>query len=203
MANHSRSGLGIFIICVLVVAIILVGIIVVPKMLSTLAANLASTKLDAPASAPTASTALQKARVILARVRDEIIPGDGQATEYGVTFSHAGYETLVKWNEDLRVESSYAAAFESLDMRLPCCGWSKPSRDERLNCACGHHQALEGLGKKLLSAGWARDAVQREVTLWNRYLFPKQAIRAEMEKRAQLDREIRAALEELKELGKC
>ena len=144
-----------------------------------------------------------KAGAVLARVRDEVIPREGQATNYGVTFSDAGYQTLIKWNEDFKVEPRYADAFESLDLILPCCDWRKPSREEKTNCACGHHQALEGLAKKLLSEGWNRDAEQREVSAWNRYLFPKEALGAEMEKRAQLDPEIKAALEELKARGEC
>ena len=158
---------------------------------------------NTPALTPTADAALQNARAVLARMRDQVIPREGQTTEYGVTFNHSGYRTLVKWNQDSKVEPSYANAFESLDLRLPCCDWSKPSRNEKTNCGCGHHQALEGLGKRLLSAGWSRDAVQREVTKWNRYLFPREALRAELEKRDQLNPEIETALEELKAPGEC
>ena len=86
---------------------------------------------------------------------------------------------------------------------MPCCNWSTPSRNEEKNCACGHHQALEELSKKLLHDGWNKDAAQHEVTLWARYLFPQQIIRAEMEKRATLDPEMKAALDELKARGEC
>lgn len=157
----------------------------------------------APAPTLTASPALQNARAVLAWLRDEVIPREGETTEYGVKFDQAGYQTLIQWNQDFKVEASYAIAFESLDLRLPCCDWSMPSRNEKTNCGCGHHQALEGLSKRLLSAGWNRDTVQREATKWNRYLYPKEALRAEMEKRAQLDPEIKTALEELKARGEC
>ncbi len=70
-----------------------------------------------------------------------------------MTFSEAGYQTLLKWNEASTVEERYAVGFESLNLLLPCCDWRTPSRDESKNCACGHHQALEGLSKKLLSDG--------------------------------------------------
>lgn len=157
----------------------------------------------APTITPTASPALIQARAVLARVRDEIVPREGALTTYGMTFSDQGYETLIKWNQDFQVEPRYADAFESLDLLLPCCEWRKPSRIEEKNCACGHHQALEGLGKKLLSDGWDSRAAQSEVTQWTRYLFSKETVRAEMEKRATLDAEMKAALDELKARGEC
>lgn len=151
----------------------------------------------------TPSPALIQARAVLARVHDDIVPREGQATQYGVTFSDAGYQTLIQWNADFKVEERYANAFESLDLRLPCCEWSTPSRNEQNNCACGHHQSLEGLSKKLLSDGWSRDAAQRQVTLWNHYLFPLEAVRGEIEKRGPLSPEMNTALEELKARGEC
>jgi len=109
----------------------------------------------------------------------------------------------MRWNKDFKVEARYANAFETLDLYMPCCDWRTPSRNEEKNCACGHHQALEGLSKKLLSDDWKSDGVQRQVTLWMRYLFPKETVRAEMEKRAQLDPEMKMALDELNARGEC
>ncbi|MDE3088797.1 MAG: hypothetical protein KGJ80_05375 [Chloroflexota bacterium] len=191
----------------IIVACILTLVILVPQFVSV-AGTVASREAPsaapaAPTLEPTASPALIQARAALARVRDEIVPREGLATDYGVTFSDAGYQTLIQWNEEFKVEPRYADAFESLDFILPCCDWRKPSRDETTNCACGHHQTLEGLSKKLLSDGWSRDAVQREVSSWTRYLFPQEAVRAEMEQRAQLDPEMKAVLEELKARGEC
>jgi hypothetical protein len=80
----------------------------------------------AAAVTPTASTALEKARALVARVRDEVIPREGLATNYGVSFSQEGYQTLIQWNEEYKVEPRYADTFESLHLGLPCCGWSKP-----------------------------------------------------------------------------
>lgn len=156
-----------------------------------------------PMVTPTASTAKEKARALVARVRDEVIPRESLATDYGVSFSQQGYETLIQWNEEHEVEPRYADAFESLDLRLPCCGWSKPSRDEKADCACGHHQALEGLAEKLLADGQSSAMLQGEVNRWARYTFPKEALAAELERRAELDPEIKDALEELKALGEC
>ncbi len=207
MASHPRLNWVTIISLAIVVACIIALVILVPQFISVVAvvtsSNGSSPARAVPAVTPTASPALIQARAVLARVGDEIIPREGLATDYGVTFSDAGYQTLMKWNADSKVESRYADAFEALDLILPCCDWRKPNRDEKTNCACGHHQALEGLAKKLLSEDWNRDAVQREVSSWTRYLFPKEALGVEMERRAQLDPEMKAALEELKARGEC
>ncbi len=126
-----------------------------------------------PPTTPTPSTPWGEVQALVARLEKQWIPGSGQAADYGARLTDAGYQTLLAWNNDLNVEPSYADAFESLDLRLPCCDWSKPSRDEKTNCGCGHHQALEGLGKKLSSEGRTREAVQQEVTKWSNYFFPK------------------------------
>ncbi len=207
MSSRSRMNWVAIISLAVIVACIISLAIFVPQFASVVAnatSNADSSAAQVVSSVtPTASAALIQARAVLARVRDEIIPREGQTTDYGVTFSDAGYQTLIQWNEELHVEPNYANAFESLDLILPCCEWRKPSRDEQTNCACGHHQALEGLAKKLLSEGRSRDAVQRQVTLWNQYLFPKEALSAEMERRAELDPEIKTALEELRAHGEC
>lgn len=208
MPSHARMNWVTVISLSVIVASIIALVVLIPQLVSIVVALSApassvTTVVSANADAATPSPALIEARAVLARVRDEIVPREGQATHYGVTFSDAGYQTLTQWNADFKVGERYANTFESLDLRLPCCEWSTPSRDEKTNCACGHHQALEGLSKRLLRDGWSGDAAQREVTLWNRYLFPKEAVRAEMEKRAQLDSEMKAALEELKARGEC
>ena len=207
MASHPRLNWVTIIALAVIVACIIALVILGPQFISVVAAvtssNVSSATQAAPTVTATASPALIQARAVLARVRDEIIPREGLATDYGVTFSDAGYQTLMKWNEEFKVEPSYADAFESLDLHLPCCDWRKPSRDEKTNCACGHHQALEGLSKKLLSDGWSRDTVQRQVTLWDRYLFPLEAVRAKLGERAQLDPAMQVALAELKARGEC
>ncbi len=201
MHRRTQASAGIaLVLCVLFIALIS-GITLGPSLVSVSRPALEPNQAAATIT-PTPGTALEKARALLARVRDQVIPGDGLATDYGVSFSQEGYKTLVQWNEEVKVEARYADAFEALDLQLPCCAWAKPSRDEKANCACGHHQALEGLAKKLLADGRPGAAVQVEVSRWARYMYPKEALAAEMEKRAQLDPEIKAALE-LKARGEC
>ena len=155
-----------------------------------------------PARADTGSS-LSEAERILQQVREEIIPAEGSPTGYGITFSDMGYQTLVAKNRELSIPPERVDDFESLDMSLPCCPFKHPSADEAKNCQCEHHQALYGLAKWLLQEDYPQDRVQEEVTRWNHYLYPKEALRAEMERRAKLDPAIEAALEELKAKGKC
>lgn len=178
----------------------------IPQFIGTIVAisNLPpNTTEPLPIVTPTDSPELVRARAVVARVRDEIIPREGQATKYGVTFSDAGYDILIKWNGEVKVDEHCADGFESLNLLLPCCNWDTPSRNEEKNCACGHHQALEGLSKKLLHDGWDSRAVQAEVTKWTGFLFPVETLSKEMERRAQLDPEIKQALDELKARGEC
>ena len=146
---------------------------------------------------------LSEAERILEQVRREIIPEEGSPTGYGITFSEAGYQTLVAKNRTLSVPPERADDFEGLDMSLPCCPFQNPSADEAKNCPCEHHQALYGLAKWLLGEDYPQDRVQEEVARWSRYLFPKEALQAEMERRGQVDPKVKAALEELKAKGKC
>lgn len=201
MRRRGHADVGV----ALLLAILFIGIVAAIMLIPTLLAAIRpGANVEAESTmTPTASAALEKARAVLARVRDEVIPREGLATDYGVSFSEEGYQTLILWNEEIKVEERYADSFEALNLRLPCCDWSKPSRDEKANCACGHHQALEGLAKKLLADGRPGAAVQVEVSRWTRYMYPKEALFTEMEKRAQLEPEIKAALEELKARGEC
>jgi hypothetical protein len=146
---------------------------------------------------------LSEAELILEQVRSEIIPAEGSPTGYGITFSDMGYQTLVAKNRELSVPPGQVEAFEGLDLSLPCCDFKHPSADEAKNCPCEHHQALYSLSKWLLNREYAAAQVQQEVTRWNHYLYPKEALRAEMERRGQLDPKVKAALEELKAKGKC
>ncbi|MCL4394279.1 MAG: hypothetical protein M1482_05655 [Chloroflexi bacterium] len=197
-------SLGVILVSNIVLVILVPRLVSSLVVLSTPDASIPELESGGAVSAtPTDSPGMAQARAVLARMRNEIAPREGKSTDYGVTFSDLGYETLVGWNADVELEDRFANAYESLDLLLPCCDWSTPSRDESRNCRCGHHQALEGLSKELLSRGWDSRAVEGEVTLWNRYLFPKEAVRVEMEKRAPLDPDVNAALEELKARGEC
>ena len=202
MTGRSQPSWTVAILFGLIFAAIVSAIMLIPPLVSSLR-GAPAVSLSSATLTPTASPALEKARAILARVRNQIIPAEGTLTDYGVAFTDEGYRMLMQWNTDLKIDPQHADRFEMLNLMLPCCDWSKPSRDEKTNCACGHHQALEGLAKTLLFEERSTADVQSAVTRWSHYLYPKEALSAEMEKRAQLDPEIKAALEELKARGEC
>ena len=149
-------------------------------------------------SAPTRD-ALQ----ILEDLRLELIPVAASATGYGVSFTPEGYEILTQWNAGIRPNSAWAHDYERIDIRLPCCGAIHPNEDETRNCGCGHHQALYGLAKRLLRAGSQPTVVQAEIARWRAFMFPRETLQAEMERRALEDPAIRQALDELRQQGIC
>jgi hypothetical protein len=140
---------------------------------------------------------------LLERVRAELVPADGTATEYGVLFSSEGYQALLSWHSQYQVSAEAAGSFEALDVSLPCCGFEHPLADESKNCGCGHHQALYGLAKRLLSTGYGGDQVQAEVTRWAAYFFPKETVETTLAERAGSDPAFQEALEELQQKGGC
>lgn len=199
MPQRFRTKLEVIILLALLPAIFGLGIVVEVLLAEGLGVDGLSSRL----ATATPNAALENARAVVAQLRQEVVPREGFVTAYGVSFSDDGFNTLIEWNRDRAVPARDAPAFESLDLRLPCCNYSQPSRDETKNCRCGHHFALEGLSKELLSRDWTRDQVQFEVMRWSRYFYPANALRAELEKRGQLDQFIQAALDELTARGEC
>lgn len=140
---------------------------------------------------------------ILEGVRAEVIPAENSPSGYGPAFNYAGYETLLEWNREDRVNAALAADFESLNVSLQCCDFAAPSADESKNCGCGHHQALYGLSKRLLLESYSRAETQAEIGRWAAYMYPKETLQAEMERRAFTDPAVNRALQELKAKGEC
>ncbi len=159
--------------------------------------------LTASANDPIPAVSRLTALGILEQVRREIIPAEGSPTSYGVAFNLAGYATLSEWGRSYVVASAWAGDFEALDFTLPCCAFTQASADESRNCACGHHVALYGLAKRLLNTGSPRADTQAEIRRWVAYMYPKETLAAEMERRALTDPAIHDALQELKEKGIC
>ena len=150
-----------------------------------------------------APTATPDALRILDDIRRELIPAEGSSTDYGPRFMSEGYETLRQWNVAIRPEAVWADDYVRLDIRLPCCEAIHPNEDESQNCGCGHHQALYGLGKQLLRSGTHLTNVQAEIGRWRAFMFPRETLQAEIERRALIDPAIREALDELRQQGVC
>jgi len=154
-------------------------------------------------SSPKSPTATPSPLQILEGVRQELIPAEGSETGYGPDFSSYGYEMLRQWNTDIRPAAVWVDDYVRLDIRLPCCGAVQPYEDETKNCGCGHHQAIYGLAKRLLKNGDRLPQVQAEIGRWRAFMFPRETLQAEMERRALNDPAIRQALDELRQQGIC
>ena len=142
-------------------------------------------------------------RQMIDRVRQEMVPQDDSSTPYGVSFNAEGYQTLLGWHSQYRVTRGKAGSFEMLDVTLPCCGFGQPSADESRNCACGHHQALYGLAKRLLGLGYGEGQAQVEIGRWSAYFFPRETMEAALAERAGSDPAFEEALDEFRQKGGC
>jgi hypothetical protein len=120
---------------------------------------------------------------LVEQLQAELIPAVDTLTGYGPHFNQDGYDMLLRWNRDIRPEESWAADYEALNITLPCCAAAHPNRDETLNCACGHHQALYGVAKWLLQRGYTVTEVQTEVDQWKAFFFPRERLMAELVRR--------------------
>lgn len=140
---------------------------------------------------------------LLEAVEAEVIPREGTGTGYGIAFDEAGYATLIECNRDLRPAPRWAQDYERLDVRLPCCGAWRPFADETRNCGCGHHQALYGVAKYLLSIGQTVAETQQAVDRWRAYFFPRETLQTALEERSLSDPAFREALEALRQRGEC
>jgi hypothetical protein len=140
---------------------------------------------------------------IVEQLQEELIPPEGSPSGYGPNFSSTGYQALIRWNAQLGPEAAWAADYEAVDIRLPCCAAEHPFADESKNCGCGHHQALYGAAKYLLRSRFSLARTQAEVDRWRAYFFPRERLAAVMEERAEQDPEVRRALQELMEKGGC
>jgi hypothetical protein len=164
---------------------------------------LALTSCGAQGRESVAPTATPDPLRILDDLRRELIPAEGSPTGYGPSFTSEGYEVLRQWNADIRPAAAWADDYVRLDIHLPCCEAIHPYGDESQNCGCGHHQAVYGLGKRLLQSGARVPEVQPEIGRWRAFMFPRETLQAEMERRALVDPGIREALDELRQQGIC
>lgn len=174
-----------------------------PAVLVGLVLTLTSCGAQSRGSVGHAPTATPDPIQILDDLRRELIPAEGSPTDYGPSFTSEGYEVLRQWNVDIRPATVWADDYVRLDIHLPCCEAVHPYEDESQNCGCGHHQAVYGLGKRLLQSGARVPEVQAEIGRWRAFMFPRETLQAEMERLALSDPAIRQALDELRQQGIC
>ena len=98
MSNRTQPKWTTIIALSVIVASLIALAMLAPQLIALIVtiSNPAAIVTEQTPPINTPSPALIQARAVLARVRDEIIPHEGQVTSYGVTFSDAGYQTLIQ-----------------------------------------------------------------------------------------------------------
>ncbi|MEK6887649.1 MAG: hypothetical protein AABX14_01760 [Candidatus Aenigmatarchaeota archaeon] len=94
--------------------------------------------------------------------------------QYGVPLTQAGYDQLLGYDKSISLDSTQMKSYVGLDVEMPCCGFK--TLQATGNCGCGHHVALSGLAKLLISKGYSRDQVQNEINSWKDVFFGNNAI---------------------------
>lgn len=139
---------------------------------------------------------------LVARVEAKVVPAENSPSVLGLSFSQNGYEKLVEAAKmEMTVEQM--AAFAGMDVSMSCCQFSKTVAEFEKNCQCGHHLASYGLIKRMLAAGIARDEIQKEVTRWTAYFFPKETVAKELASQSLSEQDYQEALNLLNSKGGC
>ncbi|MEM4282492.1 MAG: hypothetical protein QXU88_02610 [Candidatus Woesearchaeota archaeon] len=96
--------------------------------------------------------------------------GSGEMSEYGISYDSAGYAKLIDYAKSIKLNSEQTKKIVGLDVRLPCCGFTTLQASN--NCECGHHVALYGLAKLLVTKGYTREQIQAEINKWKEVFYP-------------------------------
>lgn len=82
-----------------------------------------------------------------------------------------GYQELLNYEKTITLTSEQNKQITGLNIELPCCGFQKIQASG--NCACGHHLALYGLAKYMISNGYDRTQIQNEIDRWKLVFYPE------------------------------
>ncbi len=96
----------------------------------------------------------------------------GETTEYGLTLDENGYNKLVNYDSTIKLDSNQIKNYVGLNVHLPqCCDFQ--FLQETGNCECGHHIALSGLAKFLITKEYSKDQIQQEIDKWKLVFYPE------------------------------
>lgn len=97
---------------------------------------------------------------------------NGETTDYGLTLDENGYAQLLNYDRAISLDSNQMKQYVGLNVHLPqCCDFKFLQASG--NCECGHHIALSGLAKLLISKGYSREQVQQEIDKWKLVFYPE------------------------------
>ncbi|MBS3051936.1 MAG: hypothetical protein J4428_01005 [Candidatus Aenigmarchaeota archaeon] len=98
-------------------------------------------------------------------VKNEVTSSESVALDNG------GYEKLLEYEETISLTPEQNKQIVGLDINLPCCGVQKIQAAG--NCGCGHHLALHGLAKYMITNGYDRNEIQNEIDKWKTVFYPE------------------------------
>lgn len=95
----------------------------------------------------------------------------GATSDYGISLDNQGYQKLLEYENSITLTKEQNSQIVGLDINMSCCGVQKilPAG----NCACGHHLALHGLAKYLVTNGFDRNQIQNEINKWKEVFYPE------------------------------
>ncbi|MBI4016193.1 MAG: hypothetical protein HY363_00695 [Candidatus Aenigmarchaeota archaeon] len=102
---------------------------------------------------------------------DSPFVGSGEKSEYGITYDNAGYEQLLAMSNSITLNGGQTQKIVGLDITLPCCGVRTLQASS--NCECGHHVAMFGLAKLMISKEYSREEIQAELDKWKQIFYPE------------------------------
>ena len=95
-------------------------------------------------------------------------------------YTQEGYNQMLQYYKSIKLDTAQSKAVAGLDVELPCCGFQEiqANSDGTANfdgsCHCGHHDSMYGLAKYMVSNGYNRGDIQKELDVWKSVFFPTQ-----------------------------
>lgn len=118
---------------------------------------------------------------IVQQIYDEVVPKERKQTDYSISFSTSGMNTLVGYYRSIELVGDKQEKFINVGTQQDtgceyCCGIGDGQAitiDGKSRCGCAHHLALIGLMKYLVQEGYSNEQILSEIQKWKAYFFPK------------------------------
>lgn len=115
------------------------------------------------------------------QIAEEVLVKEGEVTEYGLTFSTNGLNTLVDYANSISLTGDDQQRYISIGTQPNtaceyCCGIGNRGalrNDGRIACGCAHNIAFAGLIKYLIQEGYTDEQILDEILRWKSYFFPR------------------------------
>lgn len=165
---------------IMIMLLFLIGLVGLNQYLILSINSVIKTLITGRAIISQEGTVSQEGSDLVQQIYNEVVPKEGSPTDYGLTFSEQGLQTLVDYQlisltgEDqqryIKIGSSPDTACEY------CCGIGERGAlrdDGNIACGCAHNIALAGLIKFLIQQGYTDEQILEEIQRWKAYFFPR------------------------------